>query len=108
MIAFNAHFAAADDQVPIEKPSDGARIDDMLLPENPSAERLCAVAFSHRNLPLNDDGSVVELCGDEVNRAAVNLRAGIERPLMGIKPGECWKERWMDVQHPACIALDEL
>src|SRR4051812_31974569 len=80
----------------------------MLLPEDAPAKRLCGVAVSNGDFRLNHDGTVVELRGDEVHGAAVSLHACVERPLVRIEPRECWKQRWMNVEQPTGVALDEL
>ena len=47
---------------------------------------------------------MVDLRGDEMNRATVDARAVVERTLVRIEPGVGGEQRRMDVEHPTFIA----
>src|SRR6266404_4881424 len=85
--SFNSHHPVLDDELVVQEPAGGARVDHMLLPQHAGGER-----------GLDNDRAAVELGSDDVHGAAVQLHAGIQRALMRVEPGERGQERGMDVQ----------
>src|SRR5262245_10706577 len=75
IVSFHMHDTIAERQAPVEEPAHRARIDHVLLLEDARGEARRIVAVEHRHGGLDHDRAVIELGGDEMNRAAVHLYA---------------------------------
>ena len=80
----------------------------MLGGEHPGGERIRRVAGQNRHRGLGDDRAVVHRRADIVDRAAMDLDAGIERAGVGVQSGEGGEQRGVDVDQPVAPALDEV
>src|SRR5947207_5054564 len=100
----NADLPAFDDEPSFAKCADGRGQQPVFDFEHPRCERGRIVTVAHVDTRLPDDRTVVGLRGDEMNRAAVDARAVVERTLVRIEPGAGGEQRRMDVEHPAFIA----
>ena len=78
---------------------DGFAIGDVFFDEDSLGERVGVVALENWDRSLQDDGAVVEMFVDKVDRAAGNLDAVVKCLLLGVEAGECGKQRRMDVEN---------
>src|SRR5688572_26260859 len=79
IVALDVDHAVVEGELALEEPAHGARIDDVLLFQHARSERRSVVAGAHRHCGLHHDRPMVELRGDEMHGAAVDLDARGER-----------------------------
>ena len=73
---------------PAREPAQGLRIDAMLLFEHARGERFLVVCGQHGYGSLDDDGTRIELWGDEVHRASMYAHAGLQRSTVRMQTGK--------------------
>ncbi len=88
------------------EPAHRLRIDAMLLAQHARGERVFVVVLVHGHRSLHHDGPVIERRRDEMDRAAVDAHAGLERARCVCRPGNK-AQRGMDVDEPARVMTHE-
>ncbi|MCY1302462.1 hypothetical protein D9M70_521180 [compost metagenome] len=83
------------------------RIGAVLDGQHPRCKAFGCIAGENRHHCLREDRAFVHAFGHEVHRAAGDLHAGVDRPLMGVQAGEERQQRGVDVEDPPLMALDE-
>src|SRR5207247_8332088 len=90
-----------DAQAPGEELGDGAAVDAVLRLEDPRRETLGRVVIQDRHGLLQDDRSGVDTLVGEMDGAAADLHACLDRLALRFPAGERRQERGMDVEDPA-------
>ena len=75
------------------------RVGEVFLHKDTGAQRLGSVVAHDRNCPLNDDGAVVQLRGDQVNRDTSDPYAMFQCLTLRIDARKRRQQRWVDVQN---------
>ena len=71
----------------------------MLLCENAGGERLHGIVVQHRHGGLHDDGAGVQVFVDEVDGAAGDFDAVLQRLVLRVQAGEGGQQRRMDIEN---------
>ena len=79
----------------------------MLQRQHPIGHAGQIVARLHGSNGLGNDGAMVELGSDEMNRCADELAALRQRPGMGIQAGKSRQQGRVDIQHAAGVMADK-
>src|SRR3989338_5499441 len=90
------------------QPAHGLWIDAMLFVQHTRGKCPLIVVAQHRHGGLDDDRAVVEVCGDEMHRAAMDPHAVLQGTRMGVEAAVGGQQRRMDVYQPAAIARHEV
>ncbi len=70
----------------------GLGVGDVLFDEDADGEGAGVVRLQNRDGALEDDGSVVQVLIDEMDRAAGDLYAVVEGLLLRVEAGECGQQ----------------
>ena len=82
----NADPVPFDDEPVLAKRPHDRRQQPVLAFEDPFRQRLRIVAIAHVDPCLRDDRSMIDFGGDEMDGAAMDARAVVERTAMRIEP----------------------
>jgi len=90
--------AAGDFVVPFQDDFYGLGVDSMFLFQDALGKGVLVVGIEDRNGGLQDDGACVEIFVDEMDGAAGEFHAVVERLLLGFEAGEGREERGMNIE----------
>jgi len=103
----NHHLAAGHLDAAFCEELNRVRVDFVLLGEDSLSHRLGIVIRSHRNGGLDNNGPVVHRRIHDVYRRAGDCDAVARGLRLGVRAGERRQQRWMDVQDPVRVAIDQ-
>src|SRR5262249_53562234 len=75
--------------------------------EDACGKRIRVVLRQDRHGALQNDGAMVKVLIDEVDRATGNLRAVVQGLLLGVESGKRWQQRWMNIENALTKSSDE-
>ena len=108
IVLFGGKVAAALQGVsPTENASDRLRVGSVFFGEDAHGEAVRGVGVEDRYGALKDDGAVVQVLVDKVDRAARNFHAVVERLLLCVEAGKGGEQRRVDVKNAVGEGLDE-
>src|SRR5258705_12590548 len=82
IVSFNSYHPVLDDELVVQEPARGARVDHVLLAQDARCERGGVFARADRDRGLEDDRAAGELGGDYMQGAGVHLHACTGRALI--------------------------
>jgi len=107
LLASHRVAPAANLVIASEDPGDGFGVGDVLFGEDAAAEGVGVVGVKDGDGALEDDGSVVELVVDEMDRAAGHFDSVVEGLLLGFEAGEGGQQRGMNVEDAVAVSSDK-
>jgi len=100
-------FTVFNAEVALGKPADCQGVDAVLLLQHAGSEIRCRITIFYSNGSLRNDGSGIDIVGNEMNGCTVLRRACFECALMGVEPGKGRQQGRVDIYQPSGVVIDE-